>query len=72
MLTGILHLLQYKSTKPEPRMCPVCGENVGISWQSLAVHVRSKHGLEHEPALASVTVPSQPELAVCAASLEQH
>ena len=57
MLTGILHLLQYKSTKPEPRMCPVCGENVGISWQSLAVHVRSKHGLEHEPALAKCDSP---------------
>ena len=57
MLTGILHLLQYKSTKPEPRMCPVCGENVGISWQSLAVHVRSKHGPEHEPALAKCDSP---------------
>lgn len=45
-------ITQYKRTKPEPRMCPVCRENVGISWQSLAVHVRTKHGPAHEHLLA--------------------
>lgn len=50
-------LLQYKRTKPEPRICPVCSENVGISRQSLAVHVRAKHGAEHKHALAECESP---------------
>ncbi len=49
--------MQYKKTKPEPRMCPVCSENVGVSWQSLAVHVRTKHGLAHEHLLAVCNSP---------------
>ena len=35
--------MQLKKTKPEPRICPVCGDKVGISLQSLSVHVRTKH-----------------------------
>lgn len=38
-------------------MCPVCSENVGISWQSLAVHVRTKHGPAHEHLLAMCDSP---------------
>lgn len=49
--------LQYKRTKPEPRICPVCSENVGISRQSLAVHVRTKHGPEHEHLLTESGSP---------------
>ena len=49
--------LQYKRTKPEPRICPVCRENVGVSRQSLAVHVRTKHGLEHEHELMDCDSP---------------
>lgn len=50
-------ILQYKRTKPEPRICPVCSENVGVSRQSLAMHVRTKHGLEHESALTGIDSP---------------
>ena len=50
-------VLQYKRTKPEPRICPVCSENVGISKQSLAVHLRTKHGPEHEHVLIESSSP---------------
>ncbi len=32
-----------KKTKPEPRMCPECGERVGLSMHSLRYHLRAKH-----------------------------
>lgn len=35
--------MQVKRTKPEPRVCPVCSEKVGISAQSLALHVKKAH-----------------------------
>ena len=34
--------MQLKKTKPEPRVCPVCSDKVGISLQSLTVHIRTK------------------------------
>ena len=57
MLDGLLclsvmdthaHLLPYalpqmKKTKPEPRCCPECGERVGLSADSVRVHIRLKH-----------------------------
>jgi len=35
--------MQVRKTKPEPRVCPVCDAVVGISSQSLAVHVKKAH-----------------------------
>ena len=35
--------MQVKRTKPEPRICPVCGVKVAISLQSLQLHLRCKH-----------------------------
>lgn len=32
-----------KKTKPEPRSCPECGEKVGLSADSVRVHLRLKH-----------------------------
>lgn len=32
-----------KKTKPEPRSCPVCGDKVGLSADSVRVHLRLKH-----------------------------
>lgn len=32
-----------KKTKPEPRACPECGEKVGLSAESVRVHLRLKH-----------------------------
>lgn len=32
-----------KRTKPEPKQCPECGEKVGLSEQSLTVHLKLKH-----------------------------
>ena len=34
---------QMKKTKPEPRCCPECGERVGLSADSVRVHIRLKH-----------------------------
>ena len=34
---------QMKKTKPEPRCCPECGERVGLSAESVRVHIRLKH-----------------------------
>ena len=36
-------VVQVKKTKPEPRICPVCVEKVGISGKSLALHVKKAH-----------------------------
>ena len=35
--------MQVRRTKPEPRLCPECGEKVGLSEQSVRVHLRLKH-----------------------------
>ncbi|KAL4436854.1 hypothetical protein ABPG75_003993 [Micractinium tetrahymenae] len=35
--------VKMKKTKPEPRSCPVCGEKVGLSADSVRVHLRLKH-----------------------------
>ena len=35
--------VRVKRTKPEPRTCPQCGVVVGLSQQSLLVHLRTKH-----------------------------
>ena len=35
--------VQVKKIKPEPRICPVCEEKVGISGKSLALHVKKAH-----------------------------
>lgn len=51
---------QVKKTKPEPRMCPVCSEKVGISLQSLSVHIRTKHSevfSQYEPQLRTCDSP---------------
>jgi atypical dual specificity phosphatase len=52
--------VQVKKTKPEPRVCPVCGDKVGISLQSLSVHLRTKHGdayAEYEHLFSSCESP---------------
>ena len=52
--------MQLKKTKPEPRVCPVCSDKVGISLQSLSVHIRTKHSdvyAEYEPLLRSCDSP---------------
>lgn len=36
--------VRVKRTKPETRVCPVCGDKVGISKQSLQLHLRKHHG----------------------------
>eukprot|EP00803_Ostreobium_quekettii_P002330 evm.model.scf_303EXC.1 EVM.evm.TU.scf_303EXC.1 scf_303EXC:1395-14605(+) len=36
--------LKVKKKKPEAKVCPLCSEAVGISEESLMVHMRSKHG----------------------------
>ncbi|KAI3425893.1 hypothetical protein D9Q98_007866 [Chlorella vulgaris] len=35
--------VKMKKTKPEPRVCPECGEKVGLSADSVRVHIRFKH-----------------------------
>lgn len=40
-------LVQVRKTKPEPRVCPVCSSVVGISSQSLAVHVKKAHAEQY-------------------------
>ncbi|PSC74445.1 MAP kinase phosphatase with leucine-rich repeats 3 [Micractinium conductrix] len=35
--------VKMKKTKPEPRSCPVCSERVGLSADSVRVHLRLKH-----------------------------
>ncbi|KAL4432560.1 hypothetical protein ABPG77_000497 [Micractinium sp. CCAP 211/92] len=35
--------VKMKKTKPEPRSCPVCGDKVGLSADSVRVHLRLKH-----------------------------
>jgi predicted protein tyrosine phosphatase len=35
--------VKVKRTKPESRVCPECGDKVGLSEQSLQVHLRLKH-----------------------------
>ena len=34
---------QVRNTKPEPKICPLCGEKVGLSAESVRVHIRLKH-----------------------------
>jgi hypothetical protein len=58
--TCVCHVMQLKKTKPEPRVCPVCSDKVGISLQSLSVHIRTKHSdvyAEYEPLLRSCDSP---------------
>ncbi|GMH39416.1 hypothetical protein BSKO_07314 [Bryopsis sp. KO-2023] len=33
-----------KSRKPKAKLCPLCGQSVGISEKSLMVHLKTKHG----------------------------
>ena len=35
--------MQVRKTKPEPKICPVCKERVGISAKSLELHVKKAH-----------------------------
>lgn len=35
--------VKVKKTKPEPKKCPDCGEKVGLSAESVRVHLRLKH-----------------------------
>ena len=56
----MLLVLQVKKSKPDPRMCPVCSDKVGISKQSLNVHIRTKHGevyADYENLLTSCDSP---------------
>lgn len=38
-----------RKTKPDPRVCPLCGDKVGLSVESVRVHVRLKHPGELVP-----------------------
>ena len=53
--------MQLKKTKPEPRICPVCGDKVGISLQSLAVHIRTKHHDAYAEYEGSLQLPESPK-----------
>ena len=60
MQGSALCTMQVKKTKPELRICPVCGDKVGISLQSLSVHIRTKHYevyADYESALMSPDSP---------------
>ena len=35
--------LQVKRTKPDPQVCSVCHEVVGVSAASLSVHMKKQH-----------------------------
>jgi predicted protein tyrosine phosphatase len=35
--------VKVKKTKPEPKRCPECGEKIGLSAESVRVHIRLKH-----------------------------
>ena len=55
-----MRCMQVKKTKPELRICPVCEDKVGISLQSLLVHIRTKHHdvfAEYEGMLTSPDSP---------------
>ena len=53
--------MQLKKTKPEPRICPVCGDKVGISLQSLAVHIRTKHHEAYADFEGMLHLPESPK-----------
>jgi hypothetical protein len=36
--------VKAKKPKPEPRVCPICHEKVGVSAASLDVHFKHRHG----------------------------
>jgi len=36
-------LVQVKRTKPDPRVCSICHEVVGVSAASLSVHIKKQH-----------------------------
>jgi predicted protein tyrosine phosphatase len=48
---------RVRRTKPEPRACPECGAVVGLSAESVAVHMR----LKHAPAARGLSSPRAPE-----------
>lgn len=35
--------LKVKKTKPEPKKCPECGHSIGLSAESVRVHIKLKH-----------------------------
>ena len=35
--------VKVKKTKPEPKCCPECGDRIGLSMDSVRVHLRLKH-----------------------------
>ncbi len=35
--------VQVKRTKPDPRVCSICHEVVGVSAASLSVHIKKQH-----------------------------
>lgn len=47
--------VKLKRTKPELKMCPECGEKVGLSEQSLKVHLKLKHPHSALSAASSAT-----------------
>jgi hypothetical protein len=47
-----------KRGKPAPRMCPLCGDAVGVSASSLAVHLRSRHKESAAAVAASAAAPA--------------
>lgn len=55
---------QVRKTKPELRCCPECGARVGLSAESVRVHLRLKHaelhleGLSGPPSIDAVASPS--------------
>ena len=57
---GAVHM-QLKKTEPEPCICPLCGDKVGISLQSLAVHVRTKHHEAYADYEGMLPLPESPK-----------
>lgn len=53
--------MQVKKTKPDPRICPVCGDKIGISLQSLHVHIRTKHHEVHTEYESLLHSPDSPK-----------
>jgi hypothetical protein len=51
---------QVKKTKPAPKMCPECNDVVGLSNESVRLHLRLKHPARAHVHLASVASPRGP------------
>jgi hypothetical protein len=54
-----------RKTKPEPKLCPLCGDKVGLSAESVRVHIR----LKHPEAYAGSEVSSPSGMSLCGSGL---